>query len=90
MTAEPIICTHGSYYAGECLRCEVARLTAELAEVKADRDRLLVECEAWRSWDLVHGSYQECYNVHLCDGPLGFDTIEAAVDALMAEQETGS
>jgi hypothetical protein len=75
-------CQHGQL----ARSCEICERDAELAEVKAERDRLRVECEAWRSWNLEHG-HDRAYTIHLDDGPLDFDTIDDAVDALMAEQE---
>lgn len=56
------------------------RLTTRIAELEAERDRLRVECEAWRSESL-----------YCCGGLVGLNgigplTIEEAVDALMTEK----
>jgi hypothetical protein len=61
---------------------ETDRLRADLAAVTAERDRLLVECEAWRDGRLwLFAGYEFVYEEH------GYPTITAAVDALMAERE---
>lgn len=36
----PVICEHGSYYAGECYRCEIALLATRIAELEAENNDL--------------------------------------------------
>jgi hypothetical protein len=62
-----------------------------IAELEAERDRLRVECEAWRrgllEYDEDPDDEVELWRAYLQNGWVRFNTITAAVDALMAEWE---
>ena len=70
---------------------EYTDIEEELAAVTAERDRLRVECEAWRDgllgYDEDPDDEVEFWCAYLQGGWVRFNTIDAAVDALMAELE---
>jgi hypothetical protein len=72
------------------------KLAEELAECEDERNRLRVECEAWRKGRLTgDGDGVLLRGVMVDSGRITtwvvkYETIASAVDALMAEQETGS
>jgi hypothetical protein len=80
-----------------CYVCDLDAARSRIAELEAERDRLRVECEAWRSGRLYRGG--SLFNpkgpkvIFFWTRPDDYalskrhDTIDDVVDALMAEME---